>query len=158
VINPQHLFNTVFQDGKSRLGAVVDVSAKQADGKPLTVRLAPCGSVEVRFVDKHGKPAKAEPAVELLVTPARGKVKEEAVLLASPLGRILVVGLQGKGERPAPALVPNAEGRLTIPALIPGATYRLRGYDRRDQGVILYEREFTAESGKTRRLADVVVP
>ena len=43
-----------------------------------------------------------------------------------------------------------------MPALIPGATYRLRGYDERDPDVILFEREFTAESGKARRLPDIV--
>src|SRR5262249_34983888 len=37
-----------------QLGAVVEVRGKEA-GRPVTARLAPCGSVKLRFVDEQGK-------------------------------------------------------------------------------------------------------
>ena len=40
----------------------------------------------------------------------------------------------------------DADGRVTIESLIPGATYRFLGHD------------FTAEAGKTIDLPDVIVP
>jgi hypothetical protein len=39
----------------------------------------------------------------------------------------------------------DAQGRITFPALIPGATYRLRGHD-----------DFTVKCGETLDLGDVV--
>src|SRR5205085_5271151 len=40
--------DNLFRDGKGRLGALIEVPAKEAAGKPLTVRMAPCSSAEVR--------------------------------------------------------------------------------------------------------------
>jgi RNA polymerase sigma factor (sigma-70 family) len=157
--------NVLFRGGKDRLGASFDLRAKDTGGKPLTVRLAPCGSAEVCFVDEKGKPARARPWLELRVTPGQGKGDAEWLKVGMPpdareLMRVPGVSAKGKvtlnAQDKGPYLVPDAQGRLTVPALIPGATYRLRGYDERDPGVVLFEREFTAESGKTRRVPDIV--
>src|SRR5262249_49629780 len=43
-----------FLDAQSQLGARVEVSGKQGREEPMTVRLAPCGSARVRFVDQKG--------------------------------------------------------------------------------------------------------
>jgi hypothetical protein len=116
-------------------------------------------------VDGKGKPAKAKPTLEVRVTPGQGKVDAEWLTVGVPPDSrrlMLMPGVNVKGnltlnaKDKGPHLLPDAEGRLTVPALIPGATYRLRGYDERDPGVIHFEREFTAESGKTRRLPDIV--
>jgi hypothetical protein len=157
--------NVLFRGGKDRLGATFDLRAKDANGKPLTVRLAPCGSAEVRFVDEKGKPTKARPTLEVRVAPGQGKVDAEWLKIGVPQDSRQLMRLPGVNPKgmltlnakdKGPFLLPDAQGRLTVPALIPGATYRLRGYDERDPGVILFEREFTAESGKTRRLPDIV--
>jgi hypothetical protein len=48
----------------------------------------------------------------------------------------------------------DAKGRVTLPALIPGATYRIERWEK-DRWVP--HKEFTAESGKTTDLGDVVI-
>jgi RNA polymerase sigma factor (sigma-70 family) len=158
--------NILFRGGKDRLGATFELRVKEAGDRPLTVRLTPCGSAEVRFVDAKGKPVKAQPTLEVRLTPPQGKVTAEWLKVGMPpnaRGLMRLPGVSAKGGKltllkgdKGPFLVPDAKGHLTVPALIPGATYRLRGYDERDPGVILFEREFTAESGKTRRLGDIV--
>ena len=47
----------------------------------------------------------------------------------------------------------DAEGRITFPALVPGATYRIVEIGDRDD---MIKCEFKAESGKTTKLPDVV--
>ena len=42
-------------------GATARLSAKTANGKPVTVRLEACGSAEGRFVDRAGKPRARRP-------------------------------------------------------------------------------------------------
>ncbi|HYT92279.1 MAG TPA: hypothetical protein VEL76_26430, partial [Gemmataceae bacterium] len=150
-------------NAKGRLGASVELSAKPGN-EPITVRLTPCGSAEVGVVDDKGKPAKANLWLEMIVTPARGQGGPEWVTLGGPgeMYRPLASPpLSRRGPQSAnwalSALRPGADGRLTIPALIPGATYRLRIFDARDLGVVRVEREFTVESGKTRKLPDIVL-
>jgi hypothetical protein len=55
-------------------------------------------------------------------------------------------------------MTPDAEGRLTVRGLIPGATYRLKAYDSRAQTAVPLGEPFTVESGQTRKLPDVVAP
>src|SRR5262249_40578065 len=43
-------------DSINQRGALVQISGKQAAGAPPTVRLAPCGSAVISFVDGRGKP------------------------------------------------------------------------------------------------------
>src|SRR5262249_3710576 len=52
------ILNRPLRDGAGRRGAVVDVSARQAGGGPVTVRLAPCAAVEFRCPDARGRPLK----------------------------------------------------------------------------------------------------
>ncbi|HMC66203.1 MAG TPA: hypothetical protein VKI65_14800 [Gemmataceae bacterium] len=47
-------------------------------------------------------------------------------------------------------LVTDAAGRITLPALIPGARYRIS-----ERG---FEREFTVQSGDTTKLEDIQIP
>src|SRR5207244_3431866 len=54
--DPKRTYTVYFLDPRNEHGATVRLSAKTAGGKPLIVRLAPCGSAEARFVDKEGKP------------------------------------------------------------------------------------------------------
>jgi hypothetical protein len=103
-------------------------------------------------VDAQGKPLQQKFWLELLVRPGPAVpggradgTPPEAALLATPYV--------------APAPVVDAQGRVAIPALIPGATYRimvLAGPPLEENEVVL-EKDFTVESGKTTRL-ELVVP
>src|SRR6202022_81320 len=53
--DPQETYPVLFLDARHRLGAAVKLSAKHAAGDPVTVRLTPCGSARLRFVDAQGQ-------------------------------------------------------------------------------------------------------
>jgi RNA polymerase sigma factor (sigma-70 family) len=139
-------------DGKNCLGATVDLSAKKAAGKPLTIKLAPCGSATVSLVDPKGKPARVNHAwLELVVTPRQGQAKNAVLEEVVPVsgvnagygGGILVNGPVVKNPR-------------KFPGLIPGATYRLKVLGRRfDQAPV--EKEFTVKSGQVLKMKDIVI-
>jgi hypothetical protein len=141
-------FDNLLAGGKDRLGAIAEVSAKKASGKVVTIKLAPCTSAQVRFVNGEGKPSKQRPVVELVVTPADGKMDEERI----------AVGPASRGGPEPPALKLDDKGVLTIPALIPGATYYLKAFDPRTAAVTPLGKAFTAEAGKTLKLPDAVTP
>jgi hypothetical protein len=132
------------KDAKSRLGAVVELSAKKADGKPTIVQLMPCSSAEVRLVDGGGKPVRKKVFVKMVVAPKEKTLAEETYFVRT--------------------LTSDTEGQLTIPGLIPGAAYRIEGFhedkilfdsDRPLERV--FQKEFTVEAGKTKKLGDLVV-
>jgi hypothetical protein len=135
-------------DFRARAGAAVEISAAKAKGGELTIRLQPCGSAQIRLRDEAGKPSRAIPWVELEVVPDRWKTEGERAALAPG-------GLIASGKTP---MTPDAEGRLTVRGLIPGATYRLKAYNFRAQTVVPLGEAFTVEAGKTRKLPDVVAP
>jgi hypothetical protein len=58
--DPDRAVPVYFLDVENQLGAVVELSGKQA-GEPVTVRLAPCGTATVRFVDGDGRPLANQP-------------------------------------------------------------------------------------------------
>jgi RNA polymerase sigma factor (sigma-70 family) len=129
-------------------GAVAEISAAQVKDGELTVRLQPCGTAQVRLLDAAGKPSRAVPWVELEVVPDRGKLQGERATLGVP------AQAPGRGN----PLTPDAEGRVTVRGLIPGATYRLYAFDFQAQAVMPLGGPFTVESGKTRKLPDAVAP
>jgi hypothetical protein len=52
----------------------------------------------------------------------------------------------------------DAEGRLTLPALIPGATYRIQDFTPLfGGGDPVIRKEFTVQSGETLDLGDIVI-
>jgi RNA polymerase sigma factor (sigma-70 family) len=137
----------LLKDTPGRVGVVANLSAKQAAGKPITIELQPCGKAEVRFADAKGKAARASPWLDLIVTPKQGNLQPEWIVLAAGRSNPALLNM----------LTPDKEGRLTISGLIPGATYRLVGLAERDLTQVTFEREFTAESGKTLKLGDIQV-
>jgi RNA polymerase sigma factor (sigma-70 family) len=124
---------------KDPMGAVADVSAKKAGGKPVEIQLGRCESAEVRFVDGQGKAVRQQVWLDLLVKPGA-----DGVLLASPYS------LHGEKS----PVEPDADGRITIPGLIPGATYRLKvlAGQKGLEDEMIFAKEFTVEAGKTTKL------
>src|SRR5262249_31957082 len=119
--DPEKATQVFFLNDAGSAGAVVDLSGKQA-GEPVTVRLQRCGSAVARVVDGSGSPlAGARVHLEIPLTPGVSFWDEEPggkesadVAFASVLDRRHNIGM-----------TTDAAGRVTLPGLIPGATYRL---------------------------------
>jgi RNA polymerase sigma factor (sigma-70 family) len=148
--DPDRAYPVVFLAEKERWGAALRVSGKQS-GKPLAVRLLPCGAARVRFLDAEGMPLEGHWAeVEMVLAPGPyrydprvydgGQLAADAVNLAN----VHRHGYQLDKART------DAQGRITLEALVPGVTYRVIANGR-------VEREFTVRPGETVDLKDVKV-
>jgi RNA polymerase sigma factor (sigma-70 family) len=152
--DPEKTYPVSFLDTKNKAGATVELSGKQA-GEEVTVRLAPCGQATTRLLDGDGKPiAKQGLWLELVVTPGPSRYdlkrlydKGELGADSEYVGNIDHVNYGRNGPQT------DAEGRITFPALVPGATYRIVEVGDRED---MIKCEFKAESGKTTKLPDVV--
>jgi RNA polymerase sigma factor (sigma-70 family) len=140
-----------------RLGAAVELSAKEARDGLRTVRLAPCGSATARFVDEQGKPwanQRVGPSpllVHLLVVVRPGKTVW-AQLANEELQSDTLLMVNVDSERYGD-LRTDAEGRVTFPSVIPGATIALMT----GEGLGTVKKEFTVKPGETAELPDVVM-
>jgi RNA polymerase sigma factor (sigma-70 family) len=152
--NPFQLWMAELLNGKDKRGAIVEVAPKKQGDEPLVVRVAPCGSVKLRFVDGAGKPlAGYSPWVQLVVTPGPPifKAVEDKTLAAEV---ITLVGRYGNLQEGEPKT--DGEGRVTLQGLIPGATYRIKKHVKlvEDRGEVF--KDFSVEAGKTAEVEIVV--
>lgn len=149
-LDPEQSYPVMFVATDDEWGATAIISGRQA-GEHVTVQLAPCGTASVRFLGKDGRPRGGmQPWVELVVTPGVGKYEIDAQRKGS---------LAYEGDH-----ITNLDrahhwgrvrtddmGRLSLSALIPGATYRFF--------ITTTEKvEFTAESGKNTELGEIRLP
>ncbi len=151
-----------FLEPERKLGAVVNLSARSAARGPVTVRLEPCGSARAWLVDPEGKPiTKLERnlSVRMVMTPGpvanyfpNEKTPGE---LAADEGQLETVDPINYPTFPAP----EANGRLTLPVLIPGALYRVVDFTMYVRGQAGPElgKAFTVEPGQKLNLGDVRV-
>ncbi len=143
-------------DPEHEWGASIDVAGKQA-GDDLVIRLQPCGQAKARFVGPDGKPiAKHRPHFEFVATPGPSRFsrsKEDQAELASETA--LIANVDRKHYWHAPGT--DAEGRVTLISLIPGALYRILDFStRRDQDKgVQVRKEFTVKPGETLDLGDI---
>jgi hypothetical protein len=144
-----------FLEPKVTLGATDRFSGKSAPGGPVTVRLEPCGSARARFFSPEEQPIPGLPGsrvtrIRLVVSPGPypGGKSEVASLVAN-VGYLEAV--DPTNDEPGPES--DAQGRITFPALIPGATYRV--YDR--TAAFEFRREFTVKAGETIDLGDILI-
>jgi beta-lactamase regulating signal transducer with metallopeptidase domain/protocatechuate 3,4-dioxygenase beta subunit len=142
----------VFLDEPHQAGAVVSLSGKEA-GSPMTVRLARCGKAVARFVDGAGKPLEGfRPSFDLVLVPGVPRYSVEAWqkgnLAADSAAVMNVYQQRYNWDR----TVTDAKGRITLPALVPGLTYRLWGLD---SGRVF--RDFTVKEGQSLDLGDITV-
>ncbi len=153
VLDPEATYRLHFVDPSGQLGAVAELSGKQAGGEPVTVRLRPCGRATARLVDAQGKPlARHRPLLWLLVPPGPHPAPADFKDLRDHNLRTrdavwaayLDPARHGDGPRT------DGQGRVTFPSLIPGATYRIL----LGPGKV---RDFTAEPGRTTALGDVTL-
>ncbi|HYT91379.1 MAG TPA: sigma-70 family RNA polymerase sigma factor [Gemmataceae bacterium] len=153
VLDPEATYRLHLLAPSGQVGAVVELSGKQAGGEPVTVRLQPCGQATARLVDGQRKPlAGHRPLVWLLLPPGPHAVPADlTTLLPHDLRTHNVVwaayldpARHGDGPRS------DAEGRVTLPALIPGATYRVfLGPGK--------ARDFRVEAGRLAELGDLTI-
>jgi RNA polymerase sigma factor (sigma-70 family) len=144
-------------DEESSSGATVPLGGAEMAGGPVTIRLQPCGSARMRFLDGNGRPlAGYRPYLELvlpLLDPARKQPvpsNEHLALLNNRLEGFLPWGKHyAQGGLATEAT--NARGEITLPDLIPGASYRISS----QHGWTFTVTTFTAEAGKTLDLGDL---
>ncbi len=147
-----------FLDPKGKLGGVVKLSGKSAAGGPVTVRLEPCGAARMRVVGPDGKPVvgrlTARP-VQMVVTPGPPYTLaiDQAGLMVADEGDLTQIDTVNYPT----VLVSDAQGRLTLPVLIPGATYRFIDHTtvRRGEAGPTVRKEFTVKPGATLDLGDL---
>jgi beta-lactamase regulating signal transducer with metallopeptidase domain len=149
-----------FPKPKHTLPATARFSGRSVANGPVTVRLEPCGTAKLRLVTSEGKPLERYTVLRSLVCmvvapgPLRGRNQaNDGPLLAEEAGMQQLDPVNYKND-----LQSNAEGRLTLPALIPGATYRIQDFTPLfGGGDPVIRKEFTVQSGETLDLADIVI-
>jgi RNA polymerase sigma factor (sigma-70 family) len=149
--DPDKVEPVFFMDLEHPWGAVVRISGKQA-GKPLTVRLQPCGSVRARFVNQKGEPVPKLDAAQMVeVVVAAGIPWQEAEKSTGLVGVTLPLAYTTwKGTRSLPT---DAEGRVVLRPLIPGATFKVLVQGRKS---LETARQFTVKARETVDLKDIV--
>ncbi len=122
----------------------------------------------MRFVGPDGKPIVklgTLPYIELLMTPgphrfARGRMERsqlaaDATFMSNVDPKHYSDDRQ-VGEPRGPAT--DGEGRITLPALIPGALYRISDYSIvNDEKGIQVRKDFTVKPGETLDLGDILI-
>ena len=121
--------------------------------------MQPCGQAKARFVGPDGKPvAKHQPHFEFVATPgpspmSRNK-REQAELAADAA---LVANVDRKHYWNWPRT--DAEGRITLISLIPGALYRIIDFSTVNDETrgVQVRKDFTVKPGETLDLGDIVI-
>jgi RNA polymerase sigma factor (sigma-70 family) len=144
-LDPDAAVPVYFLDPHHKLGATASFTGKSAAGGPVTVRLEPCGSARARLVDASGKPV-----VGFLCR------REISMAVTTPhVFRYFEASLASIDSiNYADGPVSDAMGRITLPALIPGAPYHFSTNGRTaTQG----DKDFTVKPGEALALGDIVI-
>ena len=135
-------------------------SVKAAADGPITVRLEPCGLAMARLVDPNGKPLAGyrDPLSDLDGRHARpGPAGHDRGGPGPPVGRCRTTS-RGSTRSTTPTWSSDAQGRITFPALIPGATYRVYDDSRPNAaGGRQLRKEFIVKPGEAIDLGDIVI-
>jgi len=149
-----------FLEPKRKLGVVVNLSVESAAGVPVTVRLEPCGAAKARVVDPDGKPVVGRlprGIVEMVVTPGAvsSTANNQTGLVTADLAVLNLIDTVNYESE----LVSDAQGRLALPVLIPGATYRFVDYTMAVRGKTgpQLRKDFTVKPGEILDLGDIVI-
>ncbi len=151
-----------FLDAGHNLGATAWLSGKSAASGPVTVRLQQCGAARARLVDPAGKPvARSRDAygshmTMMVVTPGRSSFSTDGADLDRLQADEGFVARFDPVHYPK-GLISDDRGMLNLPALIPGATYRIYDGTKGEAGTPRLRKEFTVKSGETLDLGDVLI-
>jgi hypothetical protein len=146
-----------FIAAEEMLGATAMLSGKSAANGPVTVRLEPCGAVRARLVDRGKKPVagfRGSRLIAMIVTPgpSRGDADQQDQVNGDSAA-VLAIDPTHYADGPGP--VSDADGWVALPALIPGATYRVQAGPRR--GPPTFRKDFTVKPGEMVNLGEIVV-
>jgi RNA polymerase sigma factor (sigma-70 family) len=156
-IDPQGSSRISILDPEHEWGATLEVFGKQA-GKDLTIRLQPCGRAKARFVGPDGRPVtKPEAIYEFVATPGPGaysrRTPQQQAMLGADADFLSNVDRKHYWDDP----VADAEGRVNLVSLIPGAIYRISDWSTANNAGAPIRKEFTVKSGETLDLGDVLI-
>jgi RNA polymerase sigma factor (sigma-70 family) len=140
--DPNETYPVSFLDPANQTGATVRICPKEAGSRPVTVTLAPCGRAVARLVDRQGKPRTGPGPIFYVVARLGGRGIEDDSDFVANVDRT---------NYPGGRVNPDAKGRCTYAALIPGTTYTI--LDNR----IRPQRKFAVKPGETLDLGDVVI-
>jgi hypothetical protein len=148
---PGRTYPVLLFDAARALAAVAEVRVPGAGEAPPTIRLAPCGTAEVRLVDAADRPlAGQRPRVYLRLDCDRPA--EEPASRQRP-DTIFQSWIDPSHYLPGPAT--DTAGTVSLPALVPGLDYKVSFLiDGRDRGT----ETFQVAPGQTTRPPAVVVP
>ncbi len=160
-LDPEATVPVYFLDPHGKRGTTTHVSGKSSEKGPVTVRLETCGAAKVRLVDSMGRPVThfrlRAYSIVMVVTPgaafAPAKRNPEQLFADEDiLSRIDPVNF-GK------PIESDAEGRIMLPVLIPGATYRFvdRTTTIQGQAAPRLRKDFTVKPGETLDLGDILI-
>jgi hypothetical protein len=149
-----------FLDPKRKLGVVFSLSGKAAASEPVTVQLEACGAAQIRVVDPDGKPvAGALPSrtVVMVVTPGPpySVSKDHAGLVNADEADVSQIDTVNY----ATELTTDVQGRLMLPVMVPGASYRFIDWSVAVRGASgpQVRKEFRVKPGETLDLGDIVI-
>ncbi len=157
-LDPEGTTRISILDAAHEWGATVELTGRQAGEEP-TIRLQPCGKARARFVGPDGRPVAKPPAdYRFVATPgphAASRDPKHRTELAADSDFLVNIDRLHYWDFPRT----DAEGRLTLPALIPGALYRIS--DELTAGVpdkgYQVRRNFTVKPGETLDLGDILI-
>ncbi len=155
-VDPDTDLAVYFLEPKRRLGATIHVLGKPATGGPMTVRLEPCGTAVARLVDASNRPLagyRNEYLIAMIVTPGAqtgSRAPADAMRLLADEAFVARIDPINYANNPES----DAQGRITFPALIPGASYRIYDTDSANRRL---RKDFTVKPGETLDLGDIVI-
>jgi hypothetical protein len=140
-----------FLEAKRQLGATEIIKAGDEE---RTVVLKPCGKAKLRVVNGKGEPVVGhEVTLHMVVTPGPSRYDSEAMKrgeLSADADFISNVDRTNYAD----SRKSDKDGNLVLPALIPGATYRI--FALRDRRLTVDE-EFQVKANETLDLGDLVI-
>jgi beta-lactamase regulating signal transducer with metallopeptidase domain/protocatechuate 3,4-dioxygenase beta subunit len=150
-----------FLDPERKLGTVARFTGRPGADGPVTVRLEPCGAARARLVTSDGKPLDrydARALASMVVTPGpppspRAREPKDGPLFADDASVVSLDPVNYRSDFQS-----DAQGRLSLPALIPGATYRIQDFTPILGGADpAIRKEFIVKPGETIDLGDILI-
>jgi RNA polymerase sigma factor (sigma-70 family) len=151
--DPKRPYPVILFQEKKGWGAMVELPGKQPGG-PLTVKLEPFGKATVRFLTPGGEPVEGHwPEVEVVLSPGPSWADPKAMTKGLRAADTVNLANVHLGSYQMGTFRSGAQGRITLPFLIPGVTYRITSIERGGRSL----REFTVRPGETKDLGDIVL-